>query len=146
MSPRTPRFGARTAANLTVHAQYADGEIGFQETRVTVTEPENGRAKQINLVVFRDGTLFRASLLWSIVGVKSSADLNPTNGNLVFEKGTVLNIFYFLVFQLLSGNHMSFICITACGIITRGCSNFTCDLHVVILHVVVPFSHAIYMW
>ena len=120
--PRTPRFGARTAANLTVHVQYADGEIGFQETRVTVTEPENGRAKQINLVVFRDGTLFRASLLWNIVGVKSSADLNPTNGNLVFEKGTV---------------HMRF----TCGNITRGCSNFTCDLHVVILHVVVRSSH-----
>ena len=87
MPPTTPRFGPRTTANLTVHPQYADGEIGFQEVIVTVTEPENGRPKEINLAVFRDGTLYRASLLWSIVGVKTSQDLNPTSGSLDFEKG-----------------------------------------------------------
>ncbi len=92
--PTTPRFGSRTAANLTVHPQFADGEIGFEEATVTVTEPENGRAKEINLAVFRDGTLYRASLLWSIVGLKTSEDLRPTSGKLVFEKGNnKLNIF-----------------------------------------------------
>ncbi|CAB4034949.1 G- coupled receptor 98-like, partial [Paramuricea clavata] len=83
--PTTPRFGPRTSANLTVHPQYADGEIGFEEVSVTVTEPENGRPKEINLAVFRDGTLYRASLMWSIIGVKTSQDLNPTSGSLVFE-------------------------------------------------------------
>ena len=94
----------RTTANLTVHPQYADGEIGFRETRVTVTEPENGQPKEINLAVFRDGTLFRASLLWSIVGVKTSTDLNPTSGRLVFEKGFEHTLFHFhiLVFVFLS--------------------------------------------
>ena len=93
--PTTPRFGSRTAANLTVHPQFADGEIGFEEATVTVTEPENGRAKEINLAVFRDGTLYRAGLLWSIVGLKTSEDLRPTSGKLVFEKGNYnkLNIF-----------------------------------------------------
>ena len=83
----TPRFGFRTTVNLTVHPQYADGEIGFAKTSLTVTEPENGQPKKINLVVLRDGTFSRATLLWSIVGIKTSNDLKPTSGNLVFDKG-----------------------------------------------------------
>ena len=82
----TPRLGSRTTVNLTVHPRYADGEIGFELTRLAVTEPDGG-SKEVNLQVFRDGTFSRASLLWSIVGVTSSRDLNPTSGSLVFEKG-----------------------------------------------------------
>ena len=84
--PTTPRFGHRTTINLTVHSQYADGEIGFRDSEVTVTEPENSLS--IHLVVLRDGTLHRANLLWSIVGVEISTDLLPTSGSLFFEKGT----------------------------------------------------------
>ena len=84
--PTTPRFGYRTTINLTVHSQYADGEIGFRHSEVTVTEPENSLS--IHLVVLRDGTLHRANLMWSIVGMEASTDLLPTSGSLFFEKGT----------------------------------------------------------
>ena len=88
MPPATPRFGHRRTINLTVHSQYADGEIGFRDNEVTVTEPENGQPREVNLVVLRDGTLHEANLLWSIIGIKTSTDLNPTSGSLVFQKGT----------------------------------------------------------
>lgn len=52
-----------------------------------MAEPEGGQSNEVNLTVFRDGTLHRANLLWSVVSVKAGEDLYPTSGSLFFEKG-----------------------------------------------------------
>lgn len=89
VQPKSPRLGPRSTVRLTVHAQFADGEIGFKSTMMSVNEPENGQTI-ITLPVVRDGTLHRASLSWSIIGADSGDDVLPTSGSLVFEKGSFL--------------------------------------------------------
>ena len=87
LPPQTPRLGARESLNLTVDPQYADGEIGFEKTSVTVTEPDGVQPKEVKINVLRDGTLYKANLLWSIVDVKASTDVSPIDGSIAFENG-----------------------------------------------------------
>lgn len=90
LPPITPRFGPRRTLNLVVHPQFADGEIGFEKKSMSVSEPEDGQPKDVKIKVVRDGTLYRANLLWSIIGVATTEDVRPTGGNITFENGRKL--------------------------------------------------------
>ena len=100
LPPQTPRLGARQSLNLTVNPQYADGEIGFEKTSVTVTEPDGVQPKEVKIIVLRDGTLYKADLLWSIAGVKASTDVSPIDGSIAFENGKCRSLVCMMKFNL----------------------------------------------